>query len=406
MVVIGGGLVGASSAFRLQRAGCRVTLIDPGDERARASFGNATLICPQLVEPLASWPTVMAAPGKLFAFGGPLDFIWKDVAFWAPFVAHYVRACGDVRYQAGLKAMNSLMAEVLPAWQRLGADIGRPELVLDRPQWAVWEGADQMARERPVSMAGENGPAVARELASQEVGAIQRDISQRFVGGIAYEGTGKLTDPNEMVRALHTALTAGGAEIVTGKASGLTDTSDGVRVTLANGREIAAGHALISAGARSRNLCKQVGLTAPLVAERGYHLQYADHDLGDRFPPLMCDERWICITQAGRDVRITGFTEIGHPDSAPDPRKWKTLRHHVAELGLKVRGEPSEWMGCRPTLPDFLPAIGRKGRVLYAFGHQHVGLTMAAVTAEAVAELFGAEATPERLRAFDLARFA
>ena len=62
-------------------------------------------------------------------------------------------------------------------------------------------------------------------------------------------------------------------------------------------------------------------------------------------------------------------------------------------------------MGARPTLPDFLPAIGRKGRLLYAFGHQHIGLTLAAVTAEAVAELATSEQLPERLKPYRLERF-
>ncbi|MFZ2237879.1 MAG: FAD-dependent oxidoreductase, partial [Dokdonella sp.] len=73
-----------------------------------------------------------------------------------------------------------------------------------------------------------------------------------------------------------------------------------------------------------------------------------------------------------------------------------------------VRGEPTRWFGARPTLPDYLPAIGRcraVDNVLYAFGHQHLGLTLAAITGELIAQLAAGEATDVALAPFDLARF-
>jgi glycine/D-amino acid oxidase-like deaminating enzyme len=106
-------------------------------------------------------------------------------------------------------------------------------------------------------------------------------------------------------------------------------------------------------------------------------------------------------------VRVTGFTELGRPDTPPDPRKWALLRRHLEALGVSVPDAAARWRGSRPTLPDFLPAIGRLSpQVLYAFGHQHIGITLAAVTAEAVGELAASSETPERLRPFDIRRFA
>ena len=92
-----------------------------------------------------------------------------------------------------------------------------------------------------------------------------------------------------------------------------------------------------------------------------------------------------------------------------DPRKWAALRAHVAALGLPVAGQAREWFGARPTLPDYLPAIGRSRAVpnlFYAFGHQHLGLTLAPVTAEAVAALVAGGLPPVPLAPFDLQRFS
>jgi D-amino-acid dehydrogenase len=111
----------------------------------------------------------------------------------------------------------------------------------------------------------------------------------------------------------------------------------------------------------------------------------------------------VVVTRFTSGLRATSFTELGNPSAPPDPRKWQRLERHLAELGIAFANSPDRWMGPRPTLPDFLPAIGRlerAPRVLYAFGHQHLGLTLAAVTAELIEAL-----ACERAPAIDLAPF-
>src|SRR5690606_22910701 len=94
--------------------------------------------------------------------------------------------------------------------------------------------------------------------------------------------------------------------------------------------------------------------------------------------------------------------------SPADPRKWSRLRRHVRELGLPFHEPCSEWFGARPTLPDYLPALGRSRRasnLLYAFGHQHLGLTLAAISGELIAALARCSALEIDLTPFDLERF-
>ena len=95
-------------------------------------------------------------------------------------------------------------------------------------------------------------------------------------------------------------------------------------------------------------------------------------------------------------------------ETPADPGKWAKLRAHAAALGLPFDLPGKPWMGARPTLPDYLPAIGRSTRapnLLYAFGHQHLGLTLAAATGEAIAALATGVAPAIDLAPFDPARF-
>ncbi|MBV9750085.1 MAG: FAD-binding oxidoreductase [Acetobacteraceae bacterium] len=387
VAVVGAGAVGAATAVELQRLGLHVSVFDAAhtpDERA--SWGNATMIANELSAPLSSWATARKAPGRLFAFGGPLDFVLRDAGLWAPWALRYLLACSSARFGAGCAALDRLCLDAVPAWRRLLARAGRLELLDETPHWALWESAASFAAGAADAQANHSSAVQVRNLASQEVQALKREVCPALAGGVAFEGGARLKDPGEAVEALHAAVIGAGGRVVQAEVRTLQVQPDRVTLEIA-GEHLSFDHAVIACGARSAPLVKPAGLSAPLVAERGYHLQYADHDLAPDLPALVLEERFICVVRAGDHVRVTGFTEIGRPGSPPDPRKWAALERHVAQLGLPVRGAPQRWMGARPTLPDFLPAIGRKGPLLYAFGHQHIGLTLAAVTAEAVGRL-------------------
>src|SRR3546814_15606922 len=104
----------------------------------------------------------------------------------------------------------------------------------------------------------------------------------------------------------------------------------------------------------------------------------------------------MIVTRFADTVQAASFVEVLSPDAPPDPRKWDRLERHVRELGLPFTRSFTRWMGARPTLPDSLPALGRSRRVcnlVYAFGHQHLGLTLATVTGQPVRALIEQQRT-------------
>ncbi|WP_239281708.1 FAD-dependent oxidoreductase, partial [Citrobacter werkmanii] len=94
--IVGGGLIGTATALRLQAAGLETTLIDRGDARRGASFGNIGHIAAEQCEPMPSPATLKSAFGRLFAFGGPLDFRARDVALWGPWALRFLAASRPV----------------------------------------------------------------------------------------------------------------------------------------------------------------------------------------------------------------------------------------------------------------------------------------------------------------------
>jgi D-amino-acid dehydrogenase len=153
---------------------------------------------------------------------------------------------------------------------------------------------------------------------------------------------------------------------------------------------------------------RRAGHVAPVVAERGYHIEGPAGDWGD-LPPVVFEDRAMIVTRFADRLRASSFVEFAAAGSPADPRKWARLRRHAEALGLPLaKADTTTWMGARPTLPDYLPAIGRSrkiGGLIYAFGHQHLGLTLSAVTGELIGDLALGRTPAIDLSPFDIARF-
>lgn len=248
------------------------------------------------------------------------------------------------------------------------------------------------------------------DLDASELDVYARLLRRRPAGGVRFAGTGQIVDLPRMLAALERAFVDRGGMLLETRARALRLETGRAQVLLEGGDRRTADVVLVAAGVHSADLMATIGPRPPMIAERGYHVHWAAHDWPERMPPVVFEDRSMIVTRFGDGLRAAGFVEFARPQSPSDPRKWAALRRHAAALGLPTVGPGCEWVGCRPTLPDYLPAIGRSAvatNLYYAFGHQHLGLTLAPITAEAIAALVGGQAPPPvSLAAFDLARFS
>jgi D-amino-acid dehydrogenase len=238
--------------------------------------------------------------------------------------------------------------------------------------------------------------------------AVHAQLAVPLRAGLCFAGSAQIADPAILMRTLRQALLDAGGRWLRAEVVGLRDVDGRTAVLLGGGRSLDPDRVVIAAGPGSRRLMADLGEHAPLIEERGYHLQWRDHDWPD-LPPVVFEDRSVILTRFDGGLRLAGFVEFVPPGRPPDMRKWQRLRAHAVELGLPVRGEPQAWCGARPTLPDYLPAIGRSRsarNVCYAFGHQHLGLTLAAATADRVLALLADPGDVADMSPFDLQRFS
>jgi D-amino-acid dehydrogenase len=196
-----------------------------------------------------------------------------------------------------------------------------------------------------------------------------------------------LNDPGRMVGLLAAEVSAH-TERWTARVERLELQQDGVLLA-GPGLQLKAHHAILAAGAHSRRLAAMAGDRVPLDTERGYHVEW------DMVPPL---SRPSCPTSRGfylcpmqGRLRVAGTVELGGLTAPPSPHRIAKLVQGARDIFPDLPPEPSRmWMGFRPSIPDSVPVIGpsRAGtRVIHAYGHGHIGLTLAPVTARIVADL-------------------
>lgn len=400
--IIGGGIVGLCSAMALAEAGHRVTIFDDDAGRQAASWGNAGHIATEQVAPLASPASLRTAFRRRFAAGGPLDLPLSGVRHWLGFLPRFLAAARPSAFHSGSAALGSLLYPALPAWRRMVGLAGKPMLLRDDGHYVLWESAATARAGAAAWHAADIGTASLHAVETAEMARLASLVGVPIADAVRFEGSGQITDLGALADALEEAFYARGGTIERSPA----------RLAIDSGRARVEGHdadiIVVAAGVRSRALMEQAGHVAPLIAERGYHIRAAAGEWPADLPPLVFEDRAMIVTRFADTVQAASFVEYHSPDAPPDPRKWDRLERHVRELGLPFTPPFTRWMGARPTLPDYLPAIGRSRRVgnlVYAFGHQHLGLTLAAVTGELVRTLIEQETPMVDLTPFDLARF-
>ncbi len=208
----------------------------------------------------------------------------------------------------------------------------------------------------------------------------------RAEGAAFFPNATFMSDPGRMVGLLAKSLT--GAQIITARADRLTRKPGGVLVE-GPGLHLHAAQVVIAAGAHSKALAIQAGDRVPLDTERGYHAEW-DMEVPRLTRPTCPTTRGFYLCPMLGRLRVAGTVELGGLTAPPSPHRIDRLVQGARAIFPDL-GEPDRtWMGFRPSMPDSLPVIGPSagGRgVIHAYGHGHIGLTLAPMTARIVADL-------------------
>jgi len=384
-----------------------VTVIDSGRAHP-ASWGNAGHIAIEQVEPMAALSTIMDVPRRLLSKGGALSLPAGDVVEWLPFALRLALSARPVRYRCGKRASKDLLAQAMPAWERLVATLDQPTLLQRDGHFIVWESRRTARAGLRAWLDADIGTASVRPAQEDELHYISGLVKRPLAGAARCVGTGQIADPGLLFAALRSAFLAAGGHLITAEVAALAVQGNGIVLRLADNRSLRPDRVVVAAGIGSKALLEPLGMRVPMIAERGYHIEADGEGWPSGMPPIVFEDRSLIITRFRHSLRAASFVEFARPSRAADPAKWQRIRSHIDELGLPFAQPQRTWMGARPTLPDYLPAIGQSSdhpSLFYAFGHQHLGLTLGPLTGEIMGDLLMETPSSLSLTPFSLDRF-
>jgi D-amino-acid dehydrogenase len=409
VLVIGAGIVGVAIALRLQQEGRAVVLIDRERVSAQASRGNAGALAFSDILPLASPGILRKAPLWLLDPLGPLAIRPRYLPRIAPWLVRFWRASLRDRVRASTAAQAALMDLSAIETPLMFAGAGAGHMLHGDGVLHLYESEAELAAAQPGWRArADHGIAFTHLRSPEAIAEFQPGLSSALVAATFVPGWMTVGDPLVVTETLASRFEACGGRIRRAEATALSPCPDGVTAQLRDGQGLVARRVVVAAGAWSHELARTLGERIPLETERGYNttLPVGAFDLKRQ---LTFGGHGFVVTPLDCGVRVGGAVEFAGLAAPPNYARADTLLAKAKRFmpGLRTEGG-SQWMGFRPSLPDSLPAIGpaaADARVIYAFGHGHLGLTQAAATARLVADILAERPLPLDLAPFRPQRF-
>lgn len=407
IVILGGGVIGLAIALKMLNTGREIILLDPEEPGTGTSYGNAGTIAEYAVLPVGSPEIIKKLPSLLFNKNSPISVKHSEILSLAPWLIRFLYQSMPKQAAKNAQAITDLLANSRLRWEELADQINGKYLLnrngniyLYKTDSSYESGLKDINNRKKYGLNAEM-------LNPSELNKLEPNLNFSEGGASYFPDGAYMSDPGKMTKLLLDASVKKGCQVIKKAANRIERSSEGIKVTLADKSEIISKHLVIAAGAYSKKFAKQAGDNIPLDAERGYHVEYDMNDPLLNRPCCSAEKGFYMSPMTGR-LRVVGTVELG--GLSPE-----ISRHRVDHLEKGALsffpdlGKPSrEWLGFRPSIPDSKPVISQSSKgndIVYAFGHGHIGLTLAPVTAEIVESIITKSKPPLPISEFSVQRF-
>ena len=406
--VIGAGIQGICISLCLIKKGFKVTLIDRDDPgKDSASYGNAGHFSPYASVPINRPDVLVDVPSMLLSSTGPLALKWNYVLKIFPWFLKFIKNCSRKNMMHTAKYMHQILDLALPAYDELFEEIDISGLVESKGIIYFWTNKDLKSRELEINIRNELG--IKQQLLTpHEIHDLEPHIKQIYHGGVLYPNARHTRNPKKILLKLFDFFLKEGGHFEKQNVQTISFTSDNKPIIKTDLNFYTFDKLVVACGAFSKKLTDQVNEKIPLDTERGYHVHFKGHDhLLSR--PVIFLNRGFGITPMEQGLRVVGTVEFGGLDNPPSKKRIQNLVNSAKYLFPELGKHEDEWLGFRPTLPDFLPVIGpskNHKNLFYSFGHHHLGWTLGAISGKIIAGLIAKENTNLDLSPYNSLRFS
>ena len=406
--VIGAGIQGVCISLCLVKKGFKVTIIDredPGKESA--SYGNAGHFSPYASVPINRPDILTDVPSMLFSSTGPLAIKWSYIPKMIPWFLKFIKNCTKKKMMHTAKYMHQILDLAIPAYDELFEDIDISGLIENKGIIYFWTDKDLKSRELEINIRKELG--VKQQLLKpHEIHDLEPHIKQIYHGGVLYPQARHTRNPRKILLKLFDLFIKRGGLFEKKNVQSISYGEDNKPVIKTDLDFFKFDKAVIACGAFSKKITDKLDEKIPMETERGYHVHFKDHDhLLSR--PVIFLNRGFGITPMEQGLRVVGTVEFGGLDNPLSKKRILNLVNNAKYLFPELKEHHDEWLGFRPTLPDFLPVIGpskKNKNLFYSFGHNHLGWTLGAISGKIISKMIAEENTNLDLSPYNSLRFS
>ncbi len=393
VVIVGGGVVGLTTAYELEAAGCDVTLLEAVRCGSGASHGNAAKIALAESAPVPGPGVLVQGIRWMFRSDSPLSIHPSVAPGYIGFLLRMARHCNKRDFEAGLDVHLRLGADandLFDDYRRDGIDFemhARGVLLAFETRGRF----DEHAESLPMF---ESAGHCAQILHDDDVREIEPALSSRIRHGLFFPADRQI-EPDSLTHALRHRLVSRGADVREGvEVGGFVRRGGKVAAVVTTDAEVVSADAVvIAAGVRTADLLASLGCTMPIRAGKGYSIDYSPAPIELRTSLTLEDAR-VAVTPLDQMLRLAGTMEFGSRNAGVDETRVDAIRRSAREAfagwddDAASAGEAQPWAGARPMTPDGLPIIGGvRANVFVNSGHSMLGLTLAPGSARLLAAL-------------------
>ncbi len=390
VVVIGAGAVGICCALSLLEAGEHVLLIDRDDPGGGASSGNAGIISPWSVSPMSVPGLWRNIPRWLLKPAGPLVVAPSYALKVAPWIVKFLKQGSVNRARKISDSLATLNHSNVELYRRHLAGTGAEHLIVDSYYVHAYRQANKASLQAlEYQLRVEKGGDLD-VIGTSELTKLEPALSSEFKAAVLIKGQARARSPGEICQILAQKFAAHGGEIVKELVSAIVPHGDGMWRIETPAKSIMASRVVLAAGAWSAQLLEPLGLSVPLEAERGYHVEFSNPGVTLNHSVMDVDLKCVASSMT-TGLRVAGTSEFAGLDKPANAKRIAILTRQAQRILPDLNTtQVEQWMGVRPSTPDSLPFLGQvpgqKG-LFAAFGHSHYGLMMAPRTGGLIADI-------------------
>ena len=405
IAVVGAGIVGICSAFFLQKNGFQVTLLDKKEPGSMTSFGHACTFADYASVPVNSPDLFRDIPSMLLRSDGPLAVDFFHVLKNLNWTTKFLQNCTTKKVEYISKSLGNLLNNASISYDEIFTDVKVSEYIKNEEALYLYQNKTEFLKAKTTNELRQKNGVRIKTLSKTKILDLEPSLAPVFFNGQIFIGSRHTTNPSMISKRIFETFINNGGEFIQSHVDDLIVEDDSVNVNLNNNNH-KFEKVIICAGAWSNNLSKKIGESFPLDTERGYHVMFNNHGLINR--PIGWSQSGFYLVQLEEGLRAAGTVEIAGLSKPENKKRIQMIESQARRLLPQLNEVKSTWLGFRPTLPDSLPVIGpskKNKNIIYAFGHQHIGWTLGAVTGKIINSICNERVPNINIEPFSPSRF-